>query len=150
MLHLRRIYSKKQKCTYVPHVKHLWLSWAVLNFLESKGSCPRCREYSVGLDWLEHQGALIYIYIAARRTKVYGSAARDTATTVGSIPTRWEEGELEMLLSFWQLCIFIKAESILTLIWYVVVWGCLLRRGRKGGRGLLCTGTWWKCSLCFV
>ncbi len=40
-------------CTFLffainaPQVKHICLTWGLLNFLESNGSCPRCRQYSV-------------------------------------------------------------------------------------------------------
>ncbi len=30
-----------------PQVKHICLTWGLLNFLESNGSCPWCRQYSV-------------------------------------------------------------------------------------------------------
>ncbi len=49
---------------YAPHVKHLWLSWAVFNFLEKKGSCPRCWEYSE----LHHEELYVCISITPNLT----------------------------------------------------------------------------------
>jgi hypothetical protein len=49
----QRCFTWGTYCTFLffaitaPQVKHICLPWGLLNFLESNGSCPRCRQYSV-------------------------------------------------------------------------------------------------------
>jgi hypothetical protein len=47
MLHMRHICTFRFFAINAPQVKHICLTWNLLNFLESNGSCPRCRQYSV-------------------------------------------------------------------------------------------------------
>ncbi len=46
MLHMRHICTLLFFAINAPQVKHLFLTWGLLNFLESNGSCPRCWQYS--------------------------------------------------------------------------------------------------------
>jgi hypothetical protein len=66
-------------CTFLffainaPQVKHICLSWGLLNFLESNGSCPRCRQYSVHAKNLlqpEEKSSLLWGVTAQDRHKI--------------------------------------------------------------------------------
>ncbi len=76
MLHMRHICTFLFFAVNAPQVKHICLTWGLLNFIESNGSCPRCRQYSAALYtriWTclrsLQDGSLSWWLMAWRRTE---------------------------------------------------------------------------------